>query len=56
MVELKNGRIKLIKEANYHRRQDAPRFRYECIILYMERKYLLNTKKLISKKTVLCEM
>ena len=57
MVELKSGRLKLIKEANYHRRQDAPKvFDMNASFYIWKRKYLLNTKKLISKKTVLYEM
>lgn len=57
MVELKSGRIKLIKEGNYHRRQDAPKvFDMNASFYIWKRKYLLNTKKLISKKTVLYEM
>lgn len=57
MVELKKGKIKLVKNANIKRRQDAPNvFDMNASFYIWKRKYLLKTKKLISKNTVLYEM
>ena len=57
MVELKNDKIKIIKNSNFKRRQDAPKvFDMNASFYIWKRKYLLKTKKLISKKTVLYEM
>ena len=57
MVEFKNDQIQLVKNANYKRRQDTPKvFDMNASFYIWKRKYLLKTKKLISKKTVLYEM
>ena len=57
MVELKKGKIKLVKNANIKRRQDVPNvFDMNASFYIWKRKYLLKTKKLISKNTVLYEM
>ena len=57
MVEFNNNQIQLVKNANYKRRQDTPKvFDMNASFYIWKRKYLLNTKKLISKKTVLYEM
>ena len=57
MIELKNNQIKLVKNGNFKRTQDAPKvFDMNASFYIWKKNYLLNTKKLISKKTIMYEM
>ena len=57
MIELKNNQIQLVKNGNFKRRQDVPKvFDMNASFYIWKKNYLLNTKKLISKKTIMYEM
>jgi|TARA_B100001964_G_scaffold237465_2_gene301054 CMP-N,N'-diacetyllegionaminic acid synthase len=57
MIEEKNGKIQLVKKGNFIRRQDAPKvYDMNASFYIFKRNFLLNLKKLISKKTVFFEM